>query len=135
VLWEIYDAYAAVVDRAAELLGASGRTPAPAAAEITALLTGPSVLVVREPAPLARRHITDSGRVRMTPAAAVERMHELFARTAEVVAAVEDEQGAGASAGVPHQDVGPGVEFGRQAEEREQRGGVEEVGDPDDPAR
>jgi peptidoglycan/LPS O-acetylase OafA/YrhL len=135
VLWEIYDAYAAVVDRAAELLGPSGRTPAPAAAEITALLTGPSVLVVREPAPLARRHITDSGRVRMTPAAAVERMHELFARTAEVVAAVEDEQGAGASAGVPHQDVGPGVEFGRQAEEREQRGGVEEVGDPDDPAR
>src|SRR5215471_2075566 len=48
-LWDLYEAYSAVIDRAFETLA---RHPGPKGlAEITALLTGPSVEVDREPAP------------------------------------------------------------------------------------
>ncbi|GAA4706008.1 acyltransferase family protein [Phytohabitans rumicis] len=82
-LWDVFTAYSDVVDRAAAAL----RDSRPQAA--TSLLDGPSVRLTGAPAPLDRRHITDDGQVRLTPAAAVARMNELFARTAELVVTVE----------------------------------------------
>jgi hypothetical protein len=42
-LWDIFTAYAAVVDKAAELLASARRPGSPELAQITALLNGPSV--------------------------------------------------------------------------------------------
>ena len=85
-LWETYTAYSAVVDRAAELT-ASGRSKD--LPEVTTLLTGPSVRLVRGPAPLARRDLSDTGREDLTLAAAVGRMRRAFTGVTEVVSAAE----------------------------------------------
>ncbi|MBA8953044.1 acyltransferase family protein [Actinomadura namibiensis] len=88
-LWEIFNAYSAVVDQASRGLDASGRPPETGPAGIAELFDGPTVLVSEEPPPLAQRHITDDGQRRLTPAAAVERMNELFRGLAELVTHVE----------------------------------------------
>ena len=88
-LWEIFTGYAAVVDRATELL-ASGRRPGSAElAEITTMLNGPSVVLTRAPMPLPRRDLTDRGRSALTLAAALAEMKRSFARVTEVTAAAE----------------------------------------------
>jgi hypothetical protein len=88
-LWETFTAYCAVVDRAAEILASARRPPAPRLAEISALLTGPSVQVTRAVAPLAARGLTGSGKVQLTLAAAVREMQGSFARVADVTGAAE----------------------------------------------
>jgi hypothetical protein len=87
-LWEIFTAYAAVVDRAAETL-AHARRPAPGLAEVTALLTGASVRLTPTASPAAQRDLTGTGEVALTLDAAVRDMKDAFAGVADVVAAAE----------------------------------------------
>jgi hypothetical protein len=90
-LWDMFSAYSAVIDRAAELTGkAAGRGRAgPELGEITTLLSGPSVRVSRPLAPLGRRGLTESGDDQITVAAAVREMTAAFGRVADVVTAAE----------------------------------------------
>ena len=87
-LWETFTAYAAVVDKAAELLAGARRSSDRELAQITTLLTGASVEVTRS-VPLARRDLTETGRSRLTLAAAVREMRRAFAGVSDVVAAAE----------------------------------------------
>jgi hypothetical protein len=87
-LWETFTAYAAVVDQAAGLLAGVRRSSDRELAQITTLLTGASVEVARS-VPLVRRDLTETGRSRLTLAAAVREMRHAFARVADVVAAAE----------------------------------------------
>ena len=87
-LWETFTAYAAVVDKAGELLAGARRSSDRELAQITTLLTGASVEVTRS-VPLARRDLTETGRSRLTLAAAVREMRRAFAGVADVVAAAE----------------------------------------------
>jgi hypothetical protein len=86
-LWDLYEAYSAVIDRAAETL--ARRPGQKGLAEITALLNGPSVEIDRGPAPLARRNLVDTGREQMTLTTARARMSAAFAWVTGVVSAAE----------------------------------------------
>jgi hypothetical protein len=86
-LWQVYSAYSAAVDRVAEAV--AGRLGPRELAAVTALLTGPSVQLASEPAPLAGRDLADSGREELTLVTAVARMRRAFASITEVVAAAE----------------------------------------------
>jgi hypothetical protein len=86
-LWDLYEAYSAVIDRAAETL--ARRPGQKGLAEITALLKGPSIEIDRGPVPLARRILVDTGRERMTLTAARARMSGAFAWVTGVVSAAE----------------------------------------------
>lgn len=79
-LWEIFGTYSATVDE----IGVASPSSAAAA------LTEPSVLLGDAPKPLTQRHITDTGEVRYTLAEAVQEMHRLFARTAELAGTLEN---------------------------------------------
>jgi hypothetical protein len=86
-LWQVYAAYSAVVDQAAE---AVTRHLGPRElAALTALLTGRSVQLASGPAPLAGRDLADTGREDLTLATAVARMRGAFAAVTEVVSAAE----------------------------------------------
>jgi hypothetical protein len=86
-LWQVYEAYSAVVDRADE---AAARHLGPRElAALSALLTGRSVRLAAGPAPLAGRDLADSGREELTLATAVARMRGAFSSVTEVVAAAE----------------------------------------------
>ena len=87
-LWETFTAYAAVVDKAAGLLAGARRPSDRELAQITTLLTGASVEVTRS-VPVVRRDLTETGRSRLTVAAAVREMRLAFARVTDVVAAAE----------------------------------------------
>jgi len=87
-LWEIFTAYAAVVDKAAERLAGARRPSSRELAQITTMLNGTSVELTRT-VPLARRELTETGRSDLTLAAAVREMKRAFARVADVVAAAE----------------------------------------------
>jgi hypothetical protein len=87
-LWETFTAYAAVVDKAAGLLAGARRSSERELAQITTLLTGASVEVTRS-VPLTRRDLTETGRSRLTLAAAVREMRRAFAGVSDVVAAAE----------------------------------------------
>jgi hypothetical protein len=76
--WQLFGAYSEVIDDAV-------RSPS----TVHDLLAEPSIVVRGAPAPLAERHITDDGRTRLTPAAAVDQLNQLFRRTAELVTTVE----------------------------------------------
>ena len=86
-LWDLYEAYSAVIDRAAETL--ARRPGQKGLAEITALLNGPSVEIDRGPAPLGRRNLVDTGREQMTLTTARARMSAAFAWVTGVVSAAE----------------------------------------------
>jgi chromosome segregation ATPase len=87
-LWQTYMAYAAVVDRVAELGG--GHRPAKKdLPELTELLTGACVQLTRAPVPLARRDLADTGREALTLDASVAAMRRAFTQVAEVTSAVE----------------------------------------------
>jgi hypothetical protein len=86
-LWQVYSAYSAAVDRAAEAV--AGRLGPRELAAVTAVLTGPSVQLASGPAPLAGRDLADSGREELTLVTAVARMRRAFASVTEVVAAAE----------------------------------------------
>lgn len=87
-LWETFTTYAAVVDQAAGLLAGARRSSDRELAQITALLTGASVEVTRS-VPLARRDLTETGRSRLSLAAAVREMRRSFDGVGDVVAAAE----------------------------------------------
>jgi chromosome segregation ATPase len=72
-LWEIFNAYTGVIDNAVSLAG--GRLGQRELAELSELLTGPSVSVTRT----VRRDITDSGYDKLTLSTARARMREAFA--------------------------------------------------------
>lgn len=89
-VWQVYETYSAVVDRAAEL--AAGRLGGRELAALAALLTEPSVQLTADPsqlAPLAGRDLADSGRQELTLAAAIARMRPGFASVTDVVSAAE----------------------------------------------
>lgn len=88
-LWETFNAYSAVVDRAARLAAGVRRASDSRLPEITALLTGRSVRVPRS-TPLARRELTGAGSVDCTIATAVQEMKREFATAADVVADTEN---------------------------------------------
>jgi hypothetical protein len=86
-LWQIYSAYSAVIDQAAEAV--KGHLGPRELAGITNLLTGPSIQLAAGPAPLAGRDLADSGREDLTVVAAVTRMRRAFGQITEVVSAAE----------------------------------------------
>ena len=86
-LWQLYSAYSAVVDQAADAV--HGHLGPRELAAITNLLTGPSVKLAAGPAPLAGRDLADSGREDLTVVAAVTRMRRAFGPITEVVSAAE----------------------------------------------
>jgi hypothetical protein len=88
-LWETYDAYSAVVDKAAELLGHVRRSGARELAEISSLLYGTSVQLSRPSPALARGDLTGTGVTQVTLAAAVTDMRRAFAAATAVVTAAE----------------------------------------------
>jgi hypothetical protein len=73
VLWEIFNAYAAVVDESAELMSGAGRLSDRELALVTTWLTGASVELTRQ-GPIGRRGLTETGRSDLTLAAAVQEM-------------------------------------------------------------
>ena len=86
-LWQIFSAYSAVVDQAAE---AAARHLGPRElAAISGLLAGRSVQLASGPAPLAGRDLADPGREDLTMATAVARMRGAFSSVTEVVSAAE----------------------------------------------
>jgi hypothetical protein len=87
-LWELFTAYSAVVDRAAEVL-ARARRSAPAMSEVATLIAGTSVRLTGAASPLAQRDLTGTGDVALTLDAAVRDMKRAFASVAEVVTAAE----------------------------------------------
>jgi hypothetical protein len=87
ILWQVYEAYSAVVDQAAEAV-ARHLGPRELTA-LTALLTGRSVQLASGPAPLAGRDLADPGREDLTLATALARMRGAFSSVTEVVAAAE----------------------------------------------
>ena len=93
-LWELFGAYAGVVEQASQAFAGLRRPSAADLGRIGGLLAGPAVVVTRAPAPLARRHITDSGRACYTVAAAIEEMNALFSAVAAAVAAREEARAA-----------------------------------------
>ena len=86
-LWQIFSAYSAVVDQAAEAV--TRHLGQRELATITVLLTGRSVQLASGPAPLAGRDLADPGREELTLATAMARMRGAFAAVTEVVAAAE----------------------------------------------
>jgi hypothetical protein len=87
-LWEIFTAYSAVVDRAAEAL-ARTRRPVLALAEVTDLLTGASVRLAGAASPVAQRDITGTADVALTLDAALREMKRAYPGVADVVTAAE----------------------------------------------
>ena len=75
-----------MIDRAAKVL--SGRLGPSELAEITALMTGPSIQLDR-PAPLGRRDLADAGRQELTLASALTQMRRAFSAVTVVVSAAE----------------------------------------------
>jgi hypothetical protein len=86
-LWDTYATYSAVVEKAIGVAG--GKLGQKELAEITALLTLPSVEVTRAQTPLSRRDLADTGRDQLTLSTAVSRMREAFAEVTDVVSAAE----------------------------------------------
>src|SRR5215469_984129 len=87
-LWEMFNACAAVVDKAAELMAGARRPSDRELAQVTTWLTGASVELTRQK-PLGRRGLTETGKSDLTLAAAVQEMKRAFASVADVVAAAE----------------------------------------------
>ena len=78
-LWQTFDAYSAVVDKAAELMGRLRRSAERELAEISSLLNGASVQLSRPSPALARGDLTGTGNTQVTLAAAVTDMRRAFA--------------------------------------------------------
>jgi hypothetical protein len=85
-LWDMFSTYSGVVDRAAEL--AAGRLGTKELAEVSQLLTGPSVEIIRAPGP--RRDLADRGRDLLSLSTARARMREPYQQVTDVVTAAEN---------------------------------------------
>ncbi len=89
-LWEKFSAYAAVIDRAGEILATPGRLHPARLAEAVELLRGPSVVVATPVSPLGQRELTAGGERRLTPAGAVAEMKREFPQVASLLTAAEE---------------------------------------------
>ncbi len=89
ILWQTFDAYSAVVDRAAELMAGLRRSADRQLAEISSLLYAASVRLSRPSPALARGDLTGTGETQVTLAAAVTDMRRIFAAVTAVVTAAE----------------------------------------------
>jgi hypothetical protein len=88
MLWEVFEAYSAAVDRAAAIR-ARANGHGLGLAEITAVLTGPSVRLAAASSPVTSRNLTGTADTWLTLAAAVRDMRSIFASVAGVVQAAE----------------------------------------------
>jgi hypothetical protein len=88
-LWETFTAYSTVVDRAVGVLPRAHRPGGPELAEVTTLLTLPSVQVARASPPLGRRQLTAERTVEFTLAGAVADMTLAFTTVSGMVSAAE----------------------------------------------
>jgi hypothetical protein len=88
-LWQTFDAYSAVVDRAAELLAGLRRSATRELAEISSLLYGTSVKLTRPSPALASGDLTGTGEAQVTLAAALTDMRRAFTPATAVVNAAE----------------------------------------------
>ncbi len=86
-LWQVYSAYSAVVDQAAETV--KRHLGPKELVSLTALLAGPSVSLAAGPGPLAGRDLADTGLAKLTLAAAVTRMRRAFTGVTELISAAE----------------------------------------------
>jgi hypothetical protein len=84
-LWEIFNAYTAVIDKVTALAG--GRLSQRELTEISGLLSGPAVSIARSGS--ARRDIADSGFDTVTLATARARMRDQYSLIEDVVTAAE----------------------------------------------
>jgi hypothetical protein len=88
MLWEVFEAYSAAVDRAAAIR-ARANGHGVGLDEITAVLTGPSVRLAAASSPVTSRNLTGTADTWLTLAAAVQDMRSIFASVAGVVQAAE----------------------------------------------
>jgi hypothetical protein len=88
-LWEIFTAYSAVVDRAAEMLPGVRRAAGRVLPDITAIFNAPSVRLPGGSSAVAQGNITGTAEQAVTMVAAVREMRRLFAGVADVVNAAE----------------------------------------------
>jgi hypothetical protein len=88
-LWEIFTAYSAVVDRAAEMLPGVRRSAGRVLPDITATFNAPSVRLPGGSSAVAQGNITGTAEQAVTMVAAVRDMRRLFAGVADVVNAAE----------------------------------------------
>jgi hypothetical protein len=90
-LWDVFTSYSAVVERAAEIRDGKRRPARGLTADLTSLLTGPSVALKGEHVPLAQRQLTTSGEPEenVTLSEAVQRMTGAFSRITDVTSAAE----------------------------------------------
>lgn len=86
-LWDLFSAYSAVIDQAAEIM--SRKAGEVECAEVSRLLTGRSIELVRGQAPLQRRDLADTGRDQLSTSTAREAMRKSFASVADVTAKAE----------------------------------------------
>lgn len=89
MLWEVFDAYSAAVDRAAAIQARAHRNGL-GLTEVTAVLTGPSVRLAAASSPVTSRNLTGTADTWLTLAAAVQDMRSIFDSVADVVLAAED---------------------------------------------
>ncbi len=89
-LWWLFDAYGRVIDRAVALRGGRDDPGKGELAELTALLTGPSIELKAEDVPVERRSlISASGVERLTLDEVVARMDQAYQEVAQVVAGAD----------------------------------------------
>lgn len=90
-LWRYFDAFRSTLDSARAVRARRGRPSDEDLAELTDLLAGPSVELSRDPIPLGQRSLTGPTETvrRASLAELLERMDDLYAQVADVVAAVD----------------------------------------------
>jgi hypothetical protein len=88
-LWEIFNAYSAAVDRAAELVANLRRSPEAKLAEVSGILSGPSVRLARAPSQLTVREITSDGSADLTLLGAVAQMRRAYTEVTGVCTAAQ----------------------------------------------
>ncbi len=89
-LWQLFGAYSAVIDKAAQIEGGGvGKLSSARIAEISSLLSGPSVRLAGLVTPLGQRDLTSAGQADLPLQAAVAQMRSAFALVSAVCTAAE----------------------------------------------
>jgi hypothetical protein len=88
-LWQLFGAYSAVVDKAAQVAEGLGRSTSARIAEISSLLSGPAVRLAGVVTPLGQRDLTSGGQTDLPLQAAVAQMRQAFSIVSAVCTAAE----------------------------------------------
>jgi hypothetical protein len=88
-LWEIFNEYSAAVDRAAGLVANLRRSAETKLAEVSEILSGPSVRLARAPSTSAVPEITSDGSAGLTLLGAVAQMRRAYIEVTSVCAAAQ----------------------------------------------